>query len=197
MRGRWRVNDHRALYPSGENLAAVLRFFRDTHADAYGRIRETIRLVAPIFGDFILEPPSASPDLVMLNWRAKGTDYELGPHQLSDGTLRFIALATLLLQPAECLPGVLVIDEPELGLHPYAIKILGSLIEDAANFTQIIVATQSASFIDQVEPDDVIVADMVDGASQFQRLNGEKLKEWLDEYTLSELWEKNIVGGRP
>ena len=124
VRGRWRVNDHRALYPSGENLAAVLRFLRDNHADAYGRIRETIRLVAPIFGDFILEPPSALPDLVMLNWRAKGTDYGLAPHQLSDGTLRFIALAALLLQPAECLPGVLVIDEPELGLHPYAINTI-------------------------------------------------------------------------
>ena len=197
VRGRWRVNDHRVLYPNGENLAAVLRFLRDAHADAYGRILETIRLVTPFFGDFILEPPPASPNLVMLNWRAKGTDYELGPHQLSDGTLRFMALATLLLQRAECLPGMIVVDEPELGLHPYAIKILGSLLQDAANFTQVVVATQSAPLVDLMEPDDVIVADMVDGATQFERLSREKLKEWLDEYTLSQLWEKNVIGGRP
>ena len=95
------------------------------------------------------------------------------------------------------MPPLITIDEPELGLHPYAIKILASLIQDAANFTQIIVATQSAALVDQVEPEDVIVVDMVDGASQFQRQNREKLKEWLDEYTLSELWEKNVIGGRP
>jgi predicted ATPase len=197
VRGRRPVSDHHVLYANGENLPAVLRFLRDAHADVYGRILETILLVAPFFGDFILEPPSESPDLVMLNWRAKGTEYELGPHQLSDGTLRFIALATLLLQPHECLPGMIIIDEPELGLHPYAIKILASLLQDAANFTQIIVATQSASLVDQMEPEDVIVADMVDGATQFERQSREKLKEWLDEYTFSELWEKNIIGGRP
>jgi len=197
VRGRWRVSDHRVLYANGENLAAVLSFLRGAHADAYGRILETIRLVTPFFGDFILEPPSASPELVMLNWRTKGSVYELGPHQLSDGTLRFMALATLLLQPAERLPRMIVIDEPELGLHPYAIKILASLLQDAANFTQIIVATQSAAFVDQMDPDDVIVANMVDGASQFERQSREKLKEWLEEYTLSELWEKNVVGGRP
>ncbi len=195
-RGR-HVNDHRVLYENGDNLAAVLSLLRDTYADVYVRILETIRLIAPFFGDFILEPHSESPDLAMLNWRAKGTDYELGPHQLSDGTLRFIALATLLLQPAERLPQMIVIDEPELGLHPYAIKILASLIQDAANFTQIIVATQSAGLVDQMEPDDVIVVDMVDRASQFQRQSREKLKEWLDEYTLSELWESNLFGGRP
>jgi predicted ATPase len=197
VRGRWRVNDHRVLYANGENLSAVLRFLRDSYPDAYGRILETIQLVAPFFADFILEPPSESPELVMLNWRVKGTDYELGPHQLSDGTLRFIALTTLLMQPAECLPKVIAIDEPELGLHPYAIKILASLLHDAANFTQIIVATQSAALVDLMEPDDVIVADMVDGATQFERLSREKLKEWLEEYTLSQLWEMNLVGGRP
>lgn len=197
VRGRWRVSDHRVLYANGENLPAMLRFLRDAHADAYGRILETIRLVAPFFGDFILEPPSESPDLVMLNWRAKGIEYELGPHQLSDGTLRFMALATLLLQPPECLPQMVVIDEPELGLHPYAIKILGSLLQDAANFTQIIVATQSAALVDEVRPEDVIVANLIDGETTFERLDSERLADWLKDYSLSQIWESNLVGGRP
>jgi predicted ATPase len=197
VRGRWRVTDHRLLYANGENLAAVLSFLRAAHPDAYGRILETIRLVMPFFGDFILETPSASPELVMLNWRTKGSVYELGPHQLSDGILRFMALATLLLQPSDRLPRMIVIDEPELGLHPYAIKILASLIQDAANYVQIIVATQSAALVDEVEPDDVIVVDMVEGASKFERLSGEKLKAWLEDYSLSQMWESNLFGGRP
>ncbi len=191
------ASDMRSLYPFGENTAAVLRFFRDDHPRTYARVLETIRMIAPFFDTFILDALPNSPDHVMLYWRARGSDYEFGPHQLSGGTLRFIALATLLLQPAEFLPGIVIIDEPELGLHPYAIKILGSLIQDAANFTQIIVATQSAALVDQVDADDVIVADMVDGASQFKRQSREKLKEWLHAYTLSELWEKNVLGGRP
>jgi len=197
VRGRWRVSDHRVLYAYGENLAAVLRVLREAHTDDYGRILETIRLVTPFFGEFILDPPSESPDLVMLNWRAKGTDYELGPHQLSDGTLRFIALATLLLQPHECLPQMIIIDEPELGLHPYAIKILGSLLQDAASFTQIIVATQSAALVDEVRPEDVIVANLVDGATSFERLDQERMADWLKDYSLSQMWESNLFGGRP
>ena len=108
-----------------------------------------------------------------------------------------MALTTLLLQPREFLPAMIIIDEPELGLHPYAIKILASLLQDTSNFTQILVASQSAALVDQVEPDDVIVTNMEDGASTFQRLNSEKLQDWLAEYKLSEIWEKNIVGGRP
>lgn len=197
VRGKWRVSDHRVLYANGENLPAVLRFLHEAHPDAYGRILETVQLVAPFFGDFILEPPSESPEMVMLNWRAKGSDYELGPHQLSDGTLRFMALAALLLQPAESMPRMIVIDEPELGLHPYAIKILASLLQDAANFTQIIVATQSAALVDEVRPEDVIVANLEEGATSFERLDQEKLADWLKEYSLSQMWESNLFGGRP
>jgi predicted ATPase len=197
IRGHWRAADHRVLYHNGENLASVLRHLRDAYPQHYQRVLETIRLIAPFFADFVLEAPPSSPEQVMLNWRAKGADYEFGPHQLSDGTLRFAALATLLLLPAEMLPGMIIIDEPELGLHPYAIKLLASLLADASERTQLLVATQSAALVDQVEPDDVIVADMVEGASQFTRQSREKLKEWLDDYTLSELWEKNVVGGRP
>lgn len=176
-----RVEDNRRLYSNGENLASILRFLRDNHSNAYARIVETLRLVTPLFGEFILDSPSAMSGHVLLNWRAKGSDYELGPHQLSDGTLRFIALSALLLQPAELFPDVIVIDEPELGLHPFAIKILASLLQDASNFTQLIVATQSAALVDQMEPEDVIVLEIEDKATRLERLDREKLTAWLEK----------------
>jgi predicted ATPase len=198
MRSRSDMRGPPYLYADGGNVAAHLHLVRERNPQSYQRIVETVRLVFPFFRDFVLESDNGIGSFVMLRWKATGaSEYDFGPHQLSDGTLRFIALAALLLQPQEWLPRLITIDEPELGLHPYAIKILASLIQDASNFTQIIVATQSTAFVDQMEPDDVIVADMKDGASQFQRQSGEKLKEWLDEYTLSELWERNFVGGRP
>jgi predicted ATPase len=95
------------------------------------------------------------------------------------------------------MPRMIVIDEPELGLHPYAIKILASLLHDAANFTQIIVATQSAALVDEVGPEDVIVANLEEGATSFERLDQEKLADWLKEYSLSQMWESNLFGGRP
>ncbi|MBU6401760.1 MAG: AAA family ATPase [Verrucomicrobia bacterium] len=197
IRGHSRAADHRVLYQNGENLASVLRFLRDAHPEHYQRILETVRLIAPFFADFVLEAPTPSPELVMLNWRAKGADYEFGPHQLSDGTLRFTALATLLLLPMEMLPGMIVIDEPELGLHPYAIKLLASLLAEASARTQVLVATQSAALVDEVEPNEVIVANLEGGATSFERLDSEKLSDWLKEYTLSQMWETNLFGGRP
>jgi predicted ATPase len=196
LRTRSDVQDNRYLYSDGGNIAAFLLSLRNTKSEAYSRIVETVRLVFPAFKDFVLERENGG--FVMLRWRAAGAaEHEFGPHQISDGTLRFMALATLLLQPKEWLPNLITIDEPELGLHPYAIKVLASLIQDASNFAQVIIATQSAALVDQFEADDIIVADMQDGASRFERLSGEKLKDWLAEYSLSELWERNFVGGRP
>jgi len=144
-----------------------------------------------------LDPLRDNDRQVMLRWRASNTDYEFGPHQLSDGTLRFIALTTLLLQPPEHLPRLIIIDEPELGLHPYAIKILVSMLVEASTHAQVFVATQSTTLVDEVSPDDVVVANLEGLASQFLRLSSKDLSEWLKEYTLSQLWEKNVVGGRP
>jgi predicted ATPase len=192
-----RVEDHRQLYSNGENLAPVLRYLRDHQPNSYARIVETVRLVAPFFGDFSLDTPSILPGHVLLNWRARGSDYQLGPHQLSDGTLRFMALATLLLQPAGHFPDVIVIDEPELGLHPYAVKILASLLADAASRTQVLVATQSAGLVDEMEPQDVIVANLEEGVTSLERLDPERLSTWLQDYTLSQMWESNLFGGRP
>jgi predicted ATPase len=198
LRKRSNVQDNRYLYGDGRNLAAFLRLLRDKQPECYQRVVETVRLVFPIFRDFILEPEKGGGDFVMLRWRAAGSaEYEFGPHQISDGTLRFIALATLLLQPQDWLPPLITIDEPELGLHPYAIKILASLLHDVANFTQIVVATQSAALVDEVRPEDVIVANLEEGATSFERLDQEELAEWLKEYSLSQMWESNLFGGRP
>jgi predicted ATPase len=197
LRGRAGVDDNRFLYSDAGNLPSVLNLIREQYPHEYQRILEAIRLVAPFFHDFQLQPLPENPRQVMLNWRANNSEYELGPHQISDGTLRFMALTTLLLQPRDFLPAMIIIDEPELGLHPYAIKLLASMLKDTSNFTQILVATQSSTLVDLIEPEDVIVANIEDGSSMFQRLGDEQLREWLSEYSLGQLWEKNIIGGRP
>jgi len=132
-----------------------------------------------------------------MEWRHKGTDKYFGPSALSDGTLRFIALATLLLQPKEYRPSVILIDEPELGLHPYAITMLASLIKAASVDNQIVISTQSPILLDHFEPEDILVANRIDGATQLERLDSKKLEHWLEDYSLGQLWEKNEFGGRP
>ena len=160
----------------------------------YQRIVDTIRLVLPLFSDFELEPDCGG---LMLAWRERDTDEVFNVSQASDGLLRIIALITLLLQPAQDLPDVLILDEPELGLHPSAINVVGGLMAAAATKIQIIAATQSVALVDCFDPEDVVVVERPDRASTFKRLDPASLKEWLEEYSLSELWEKNVIGGRP
>ena len=115
---------------------------------------------------------------------------------LSDGSIRFIALATLLLQPT--LPKVIIIDEPELGLHPVAIAKLCSMIKSASERgCQIIISTQSADLISHFNACDVITVDRKDGQSVFNRLDNESLQQWLQDYSLGELWTKSIIHGQP
>ena len=197
LRGSCDAEDSRVLRSDGGNLAAVLRALRERHGGHYDRIVEVIRLIAPFFSDFALEPMNGDSPRLSLRWRAKGEEYEFGAHQLSDGTLRFMALATLLLQPDERLPSIIVIDEPELGLHPVALGVLANLFQEASIKTRMLVATQSPDFVSFFEPEDVIVADRRAGASSFRRLQSTELSEWLDEYTLGDLWRKNIILGGP
>jgi predicted ATPase len=117
------------------------------------------------------------------------------PYHLSDGSIRFICLAAALLQPNP--PSTIIIDEPELGLHPAAIVILAELIQVAAKGTQVIVATQSPALIDQFGIDDIIVANRRNGASAFQRLKEKDFTEWLKDYSVGELWAKNVIAGGP
>lgn len=191
------VNDNRHLRPDGSNLAPFLYLLREKHEESYRLIVKTVRQVAPFFRDFMLEPQHLNRDKIRLEWKHAGTDAYFDASQLSDGTLRFIALATLFLQPREYRPSVILVDEPELGMHPYAITLLASLMKQAATECQVIASTQSSLLLDHVEPEEVLVADRVDGATQFTRLDPAGLKSWLEDYSLGQLWEKNEIGGRP
>lgn len=198
MRSRSDLRGPPFLLPDGDNLAAHLCLLREKQPECYQRVVETVRLVFPFFRDFVLEADNGGGDFVMLRWKAVGSaEYDFGPHQISDGTLRFIALATLLLQPQDWLPSLITIDEPELGLHPYAIKVLASLLAEASEHTQVLVATQSAALVDEVRPEDVIVANLNEGVTSFERLDREGLADWLKDYSLSQIWESNLFGGRP
>jgi len=197
MRSSCDINNNRVLLNDASNLAAILYKLQQTQAPYYQRIIKTIRKISPFFDDFLLKPLTINPNEIQLRWRARNSDYEFGPHQLSDGTCRTIALITLLLQDEKDLPSLIILDEPELGLHPYAISLIAALIRSASIYTQIILSTQSTNFLDEFEPEDVIVVEQRQGKSLFKRLNMEQLSLWREDYTLSELWEKNVIGGSP
>lgn len=191
------VNDNTFLRKDGSNIAAFLFMLRQIYPQNYLMIRSTIQNVAPFFDDFQLEPSRLNEDKIRLNWKHRGTDAFFGPDSLSDGTVRFIALATLFLQPANLRPSLILVDEPELGLHPFALTTLASLVKSAAKLTQVIISTQSAQLLDNFAPEDVLVADRVDNRTSISRLSSETLSDWLEDYSLGELWEKAELGGRP
>ena len=197
MRKTAKVDDNRFLRPDGSNLAAFLYYLHEKEEASYSLIRRTVQRVAPFFDDFRLEPLRLKPDDIKLEWRHKNSDQYFDASSLSDGTLRFIALVTLFLQPKQYLPSVILVDEPELGLHPYAIEMLTSLIRAAATNTQVIVSTQSSLLLDHLEPEDVLVANRVGASTQITRLESARLAEWLKDYSLGQLWEKNEFAGRP
>jgi predicted ATPase len=192
------INDNEYLRPDGRNLAAFLYRIRQVDPAVYAKIRDVVRLGAPFFGDFKLRPMPENPDLIRLEWLQKGSDYPFLASQLSDGTLRFICLAAALLPNNFVFSPTVLFDEPELGLHPYALTLLASLFEQAARQNrQVIVSTQSAQLLNECSPEDVIVVDRTQGESVFRRLDSAQLSGWLEDYTLGELWQKNVLGGRP
>ncbi len=191
------VDDNHFLRRDASNLAAFLYLLRETHRESYDLIQRTVQLVAPFFDEFQLEPQQLNPNKIRLEWRHKNSDTYFDASSLSDGTLRFIALATLFLQPMEFRPSAILVDEPELGLHPYAIAILAALVKQSSSATQVILSTQSPILLDHFQPEDVLIAERVDGGTQLQRVDGNRLSEWLTEYGLGQLWEKNELGGRP
>lgn len=194
LRLGWSADDNRFLKEDGANLAAVLLRLRDEAPGYYSRIVENIRRLTPLFLDFELEPSGGK---VLLQWRERGTDMVFGPHQASDGTLRIMALFTLLLQPEDSLPDVIIMDEPELGLHPHAISVLAGLIKGVSKSSQVILATQSVNLLNCFQPEDVVVMHRLDRETSFKRLSSDELAEWLEEYSMAELWEKNVLGGTP
>ncbi len=191
------IDDNRLLTPDGSNLAPCLYYLQERQPEAYAQVVRTVRLAAPFFSNFQLAPLELKPDTIKLEWTHKESSEYFDVASLSDGTLRFIALATLLLQPPARHPAIILLDEPELGLHPYAIGLLAAMIKQAAVDTQVVVATQSPTLLDHFEPDDVLVADRIEGATRFRRLNSTDLASWLEDYSLSELWHMNELGGGP
>ncbi|WP_414443212.1 AAA family ATPase [Burkholderia sp. 22PA0106] len=189
-------NDTLRLKVDSANLAAYLHMLRTKHASHYRLIVETIRLIAPFFSDFVHRDDDAAT--IELEWTEQGNpDTPFKAHMLSDGTLRFICLATLLLQPHELMPSTILIDEPELGLHPYAISVLADMLKRASENIQLIVSTQSVELLNCLDPEDVVIVDRKDNASTFTRLDADALQSWLDDYSLGDLWKQNVLGGRP
>ncbi|NLF06929.1 MAG: AAA family ATPase [Pirellulaceae bacterium] len=192
------LGDSRWLMPDAGNLAAVLyRLKTQNGGAAYNRIVKTVGMIAPFFDDFDLAPSAENGRDIILNWRHVESPQIFGPHQLSDGTLRAICLVTLLLQPEDELPELIIVDEPELGLHPYALNVIASLFKKASHHAQVIVSTQSSAFLDNFAPEDIVVVDRTDKESTFRRLNSAELGTWLEEYSLGEIWEKNVIQGGP
>ena len=190
------IQDYQELRIDASNLATYLAYLRDRHPSSYSNILDAVRLVTPFFDNFILVPHKMGEAAKLnLSWRQKGSDYPMQPYHLSDGTIRFMALATALLQPEP--PSTIIIDEPELGLHPHALAILAELIQDAATRTQLIIATQSATLLDHFGVEDIVVVKREDGGSTFRRLEQKDYDKWLESYTVGELWTKNVITGGP
>ena len=187
--------DNATLHEDGGNLAAFLYLMQEIHPQNFKIIEKIIQSIAPFFDSFYLRPDEINSQQILLRWKEKGSDQLFTAHNFSDGTLRMICLVTLLLQPN--LPNTIIIDEPELGLHPFAIQKLGAMIKSASVKSQIIISTQSVNLVDQFTADDVIVVERRDEQTVFSRQTENDLKDWLAEYTLGELWEKNVLGGRP
>jgi len=188
------INDNLFLKQDGRNLPAFLYFLKIKHPKVFNRIEKTIQSVAPYIAKLVLEPNRLNEKEIELRWIDKGDPQSnFSAYQLSDGTLRFIALAALLMQPEP--PAVIVIDEPELGLHPFAIGKLAGMIQGASVRSQVIVATQSPGLISHFAPEDILVMDKSEEENQtiFKRLDSASLNCWLQDYSLGDLWERNII----
>lgn len=196
MRGQCEIDDNSFLRDNGENLAAYLYMLQKTNEQSFRLIEATIHSIAPYFKKFNLRPDPLSPNKISLEWEEVNSNMYLNGYSFSDGTIRFIALTTLLLQPK--LPEIIIIDEPELGLHPAAINKLAALIKRAAKTSQIILSTQSTNLVNCFEPENIIVVDRENEQSVFKRLNSDDLSVWMNEYnySISDMWETNLIGGQ-
>lgn len=188
-------DDFLFLRDNGSNLAPVLHDLKMRTPSNYEDIVGILRKVVPAFHDFELEPADGK---VALRWQHKDKKMLMGAHLTSDGALRFMALVTLLNMPMGRIPNIVLLDEPELGLHPYAIWLLGALIQRLGIDKQIIVTTQSPLLLNEFDPEQIVVTEMDEqGATSFRRLVKKDLQHWLDEFKLGELWQKNVIGGNP
>ena len=190
----WDARDNAYLRSDGGNLAAILLRLQREDVNRYELICRHIGRILPDFDRFELNDAYGK---VALRWKAKRSDKTFGAHLTSDGSLRFFALITLLNLPTKMLPNVILLDEPELGLHPKAIDLIGGMIKSLAVEKQIIVATQSPLLVNSFSLEELVVLDLEDGRTQIRRLDPDEYSLWLDDYTTGDLWRKNILGGRP
>jgi predicted ATPase len=195
MKGVCDIEDNVFLRPQADNLAAFLYLLQERHPDHFSLIEDTVKQIAPFFGGFKLQPSRLNPSKIRLEWQEVGHDNYFNATSLSDGTIRFICLATLLLQPDY--PSLILLDEPELGLHPAAVTLLADLLSSASERTQVMVATQSVTLINQLSPEDIWTVNREGDQSVFQKLTETDQSAWLDNYALGELWEKNLITARP
>ena len=194
----WMVSDHARLLSHGGNLAPVLLNFYNENPRAYNTIVERIQRVLPAFDDFVLEPTGPEGrQTVALRWRGKYGDKTFGADSTSDGSLRLFCLVTLLSSPEDRLPDVIFLDEPELGLHPFAIQLVAAMMRSVSTYRQIIASTQSVTLANEFEWYNLVVVDQNQGASTFRRLKEEEVSAWLEDYRAGDLWEKNLLGGTP
>lgn len=189
------MQDYAFLHEDAGNLAAFLYRIQESFPKHFKIIERVIQSIAPFFDSFYLRPDEINGQQIFLRWREIGSDQLFTAHNFSDGTLRMICLITLLMQPE--LPSTIIIDEPELGLHPFAIQKLGAMIKSASTKTQIIISTQSVNLINEFTADDIIVVERRDNQTVFSRQSENDLNDWLQDYSLGQLWEKNVLGGRP
>lgn len=195
MRRECNISDNDNLRHDASNLAAFLYRLQQSEPKSFNLIEGVIRSIAPYFKRFKLRENPNNRGMISLEWEEKDSDAYLDAYSFSDGTLRFIALTTLLLQPE--LPETIIIDEPEIGLHPAAITKLAALVKRAAQQKQVILATQSVNLVNCFEPEDILVVDRKDKQTVFNRLDKQSLDAWLQEYNIGDIWEKNIIGGQP
>lgn len=175
-------------------MASFLFRLQEDEKPYYLRIVKYIRLVLPFFDDFVLYPEFGK---IQLRWEEKSSTKEFHAGQASDGMLRAIALISLLGQNPKDLPAVLFLDEPELGLHPSAIDTVAGLIKAASLHCQVFVATQSIGMINNFTLDDLVVIDRKGRDSTYHRPDTGNLLAYLEEFSTGQIWEKNIIGGRP
>lgn len=193
-----KISSSSYLYSNANNIAPFLLYLKENYFHSYQDIVSAIKTVAPFFHDFYLEARGEKGDeSILLRWLHKDHDVPFSANQLSDGTARFVCLATLFLQPDTSRPNTIVLDEPELGLHPAALHVLAEIVKSVSKKSQVICSTQSVTFANQFEAEDFIVVNQDKGASLFKRLNTNDLKLWLEDYGIGDIWTKNIIGGRP
>ncbi|MGD9678862.1 MAG: AAA family ATPase [Vulcanibacillus sp.] len=193
------IDDNRGLKSDGSNIAPYLYLLKENFPNDYDKIFKTIKSIAPFIQEFRLEPDNINKSFIQLEWKETNSDYYFNANSFSDGTLRFICLATLLIKPdIGDIKRTIIIDEPELGLHPNALGLLGSLIKSVSKINQIIISTQSVTLLNQFSYEDIIVVEHdKENGTLLKRLEKEEVEKWIEDYSIGDLWEKNIISGRP